>query len=86
MTVSLKPERNDLQGLLSLISIQAKKIDKDHLLADRSLCDLFFFSLQKPRSIISPGKRPRCFQLHLYLYLDVDGYTVYPVQSVLTHY
>ncbi len=41
VTVSLERQRNDLQGLLSLISIRGKEIDKDHHFADGSALRFF---------------------------------------------
>lgn len=55
VTVRVEQQKNDLQGLLSLISIQGKKIDKDHHFADGS-APCFFFPNQE-ESVVKKKKK-----------------------------
>lgn len=83
VTVSLEQQRNDLQGLLSLISIRGKEIDKDHHFTDGSA--LCFFSLRRDsvvkkksrKDVSSVLEKPRCLQVYVYIFLTMD--TVSPV-------
>lgn len=58
VTVSLEQQRNDLQGLLSLISIRGKEIDKDHHFTDGSA--LCFFSLRRD-SVVKKKKAGKMY-------------------------
>lgn len=74
VTVRLEQQKNDLQGLFSLISIQGKEIDRDNHFADGAAP--FFFPNQeesvkkkKQTGEASALKKPRSFHLYLYIYL-----------------